>query len=297
MPTQEQIDQTFGKTEDFETVLQAGKKEGEATGNNNLSPDALTQAMQAVKDGGKAEEPEAQVEAAAEDPEPPGPVETPQEEITEESAIAAVEETEKKSHRDRGAEKRIARLTMERERLKGQLEAMRAQQGGAESNRVYNMDPSAPNPANYPEGEHDVDFKVDLKLYQRDVKERQDKIKSKIMEAKVKHPDLDELIADDLDRNTSGIRTSNTTVERLLVESDNFVDLWHHLLANPEDAIRIAALDPVSTAREIGKIEARLSIPKASAAKKVTLPAPPNPVRTTKPTPKVKPELFGFSEY
>jgi len=293
MPTpQEMIDQTFGAAAELDATLNAGVTQ-ETSQEAGLNPSALESAMKAAKEGKAPEktEVEAKVEAEA--------TEEQVEEITEESAIAATEEPEAKPHRDRAAEKRIAKLTMERERLKGQLEAMRhqAMQGG-EVQPMHAMDPGAPNPANYPEGERDVDFKVDLKLYQRDVKARQDQIKSKVMEAKAKHPDIDDLISDDLERNQSGIRTSNPTVERLLTESDNFAEVWHHLLANPDEAIRIASLDPVATAREFGRIEARLSAPKpAPAAKKAALPPPLAPVKTTKPTPKVKPELFGFSEY
>lgn len=60
-------------------------------------------------------------------------------------------------------------------------------------------------------------------------------------------------------------------VEGLLLESDKSALLSYHLAKNPDKLARLNALPPVAAAREIGKLEARLSLPSANKATK----APP----------------------
>ena len=83
------------------------------------------------------------------------------------------------SHRDTKAEKQIAKLVRERERLKGQLDAVRNQSQRQQSgNQEAFIDLDAPNPLNYANGENDIDFRVDAKLYQRDKQKRIDSFKT-----------------------------------------------------------------------------------------------------------------------
>ena len=95
------------------------------------------------------------------------------------------------------------------------------------------------------------------------------------------HPDFEALYeetADDVPF-TDAMRES-------VLESDRGGDLMHYFLKNPEDAKRIAALSPVSAAREIGKLEARFeTAPKPNATK---APAPPSPVKGTPIKPPAK---------
>lgn len=62
-----------------------------------------------------------------------------------------------------------------------------------------------------------------------------------------------------------------------IVETDNGADILYHLGNNPKEAQRIASLSPIAQAREIGRLEMKLSQtpvkPKTSSA-----PAPINPV-------------------
>lgn len=64
-------------------------------------------------------------------------------------------------------------------------------------------------------------------------------------------------------------------VEGLILESDKSALLAYHLAKRPEQVERLNALPPVFAAREIGRLEARLSLP--------------NPNRETKAPPPVKP--------
>lgn len=59
----------------------------------------------------------------------------------------------------------------------------------------------------------------------------------------------------------------------VIMDSDLGPDLAYHLGKNPAEAARIAALNPISQVRELGKIEA------AIAAPKTTPKPPPEPVR------------------
>ena len=106
----------------------------------------------------------------------------------------------------------------------------------------------------------------------------------------------------DQDRVNSGIQTANPTVAKLIQESEMSGDLWHYLLANSDEAIRIAAMDPLRTAHAIGRIEARLTIPALVPETipkpvKKPLPTPITPVKATKPNSVAGVKNFGFSEY
>lgn len=61
-------------------------------------------------------------------------------------------------------------------------------------------------------------------------------------------------------------------VEGLLLESDKSALLAYHLAKNPDKLARLNAMPPVQAAREIGRLEARLSLPSAN---KVTKAPPP----------------------
>lgn len=67
------------------------------------------------------------------------------------------------------------------------------------------------------------------------------------------------------------------TVEMLILEAGEKAPLVaYHLAQNPKSAAALNAMSPVEAAREIGRIEGRVSIPKNTATR---APAPVNPVR------------------
>jgi len=74
---------------------------------------------------------------------------------------------------------------------------------------------------------------------------------------------------------------------QLIQESPIGAQVWSYLLHEPEEAMRIARLSPLATAREMGKIELLIENepkPEAKPAKPVQkLPEPPKPVKANKP--------------
>jgi hypothetical protein len=300
---QNKLDETFGKAENFEDVLKQGVKDATAPG-----PGEAQKAEEPIKpEQPVTEEVELPVvEAAA--VEPPKTEQEVADEAEVEAKAAAEKEEKDKGHRDIPAEKRIAKVVKEREearlerdRLKGELETLR-QARQVETPGSPRVDPDAPNPANYPEGEKDVDFKVDVKLYQRDQEQRGKAFQSHLQELVAKHPDAKEFLEMDVQRNRSGIATANAVVAKLIQESENPIELRYYLLSNSDEAIRIARLDPFQTAKAIGRIEAKLEapelVPDSEPEKpRKPLPAPINPVKPTKPNAVVGNKHFGFTEY
>lgn len=75
-------------------------------------------------------------------------------------------------------------------------------------------------------------------------------------------------------------------VEGLILESDKSALIAYHLAKNPEKLERLNAMPPVAAAREIGRLEARLSLP--STNKATSAPKPVAPVKGgASPTPKI----------
>lgn len=64
-------------------------------------------------------------------------------------------------------------------------------------------------------------------------------------------------------------------IGQLIVESDKGPLLAHHLAKNPAKAAELNAMSPVAAAREIGRLEARLSFPKTQTATKAPSPVSP----------------------
>jgi hypothetical protein len=196
-------------------------------------------------------------------------------------------ESDSAKHRSRAAEKRIAKLVKEREALRGQLALFQQQMTqGYSQQEAYlppaALDPSFPDPNKYPEGENDLDYKLDVREYQREQAKKDAEWKGKVKEAITKYPDLPELIEADEAK-------SNPTMVQLIKDSPVSVELFYHLMAHPEVSNKIADMSPAQSAREIGKIEARLEAEKESKAKTTTtapvkkaLPSPLSPVKPTK---------------
>ncbi len=85
--------------------------------------------------------------------------------------------------------------------------------------------------------------------------------------------DFDEVVMDE----TRGFVAP--AVADAIKDSENGPAIAYHLAKNPKESARINALSPLSAAREIGKLEAKLGTPKQPPAKKTTkAPAPIAPV-------------------
>lgn len=91
----------------------------------------------------------------------------------------------------------------------------------------------------------------------------------KTAKADSKYDDFDEVVGD---------LQPNTPFTRAIMEADNGEEIAYYLGKNPKEAARIVALNPIAQAREIGKLEAKLSAepPKPKTPSKA--PAPISPV-------------------
>ncbi len=112
------------------------------------------------------------------------------------------------------------------------------------------------------------------KLQQRDIQRQRTEIDStyedRAEDARAKYDDFDQIV-----RNPN-LRITNEMAETIK-SSDIGPDLAYHLGMNPKEALRIASLSPLQQAREIGKLEVKLST--EPAVKRTTsAPAPINPV-------------------
>lgn len=129
-----------------------------------------------------------------------------------------------------------------------------------------------------------TDWKLDQKLAERDARNQEQAKASTWAErasaAKAEMPDFDQVMA-------SSTAPMTTAMAEAIKESDIGPKVAYHLAQHPEEAMRLAGLSPTSAIREIGKIEASLSMAKASepAPKKVTsAPTPPTPIGSGRST-------------
>lgn len=200
-----------------------------------------------------------------------------------------------KSHRSKAAEKRIAKLVKEREQLKGQLalfQQVNQQQPVAQNPTLY--DPSFPNPANYKDGENDLDYRLDVREYQRNKQKKDIEFKDAINNALDKYDDLADLIEADEAK-------ASPVMIQIIKESPVSSDLFYYLMKNSEITNKIAEMSPTLAAKELGKIELKLETKAKLASKtdksvvkepaksnKQSLPAPINPVKSSNSNIKVK---------
>lgn len=129
-----------------------------------------------------------------------------------------------------------------------------------------------------------TEWKVDQRLDAERVKTQQTKIKAefqernskhfaRIDEFKSKHDDFDELM-----ENTVGIMLP-AALQESIIDSDQSAELMYELAKDPKELKRICSLSPLATAREIGKIEARLTkVKPESSSKKINKTEDPKPI-------------------
>lgn len=103
--------------------------------------------------------------------------------------------------------------------------------------------------------------------------ERANEFSDQIAEKRTQYVDLDQVLA--VAQRSDVV--SNQVAEMILA-SDVAVDLAYHLGKNPAIARQISQMPPIAAARELGRIEARLSLPRA----KLETDAPP-PIAPVKP--------------
>lgn len=99
--------------------------------------------------------------------------------------------------------------------------------------------------------------------------ERQQAFATKVQKGIEKYPDFETVALSDEVPVTDAMAQA-------MFDSDHFTEIAYHLGKNPKEAARIAALSPWAAAREIGKIEDRISQSQGKGA--TAAPAPPRTV-------------------
>jgi hypothetical protein len=298
--------------EDYQEVLLKAKKEREQQEQKEKGPSVQELVKEAQEKEAADKEVQNNVESATTD----NINKEESDEVTDEDALAAIESDENtsekesdnadesssehdKKHRSRSAEKRIGKLVKELSILKGQLQAYQQFNPSQFNDNINYQEVQAtqpslsdfdgPDPSKYQGGTDSIDYKVDMKLYQIEQEKKNTEFKTKIQEGMSKYSDMQELMAMD--------STPVTPVmEKLIKNSPVAVDLFYYLLKNSDVALRLSKSSPEFTAKEIGKIEAKLELVKeqkkdtqtTKAAPKKVLPPPITPNKGTKAAPQTK---------
>lgn len=134
-----------------------------------------------------------------------------------------------------------------------------------------------------------TDWKVDQKFQAREAKTHKEKVNSAVQERLSKHQARVDVFSnshsdfEDIVESVSHIPLP-MAIQETIVDSDHSPELMYELAKDPKELKRICSLSPLAAAREIGKIEARVSKLETTSSpskEKTTTktPKPPTPVR------------------
>ncbi len=112
--------------------------------------------------------------------------------------------------------------------------------------------------------------------------------KERAMSLQERYPDIEKVFTD------TTLPMSPAMAETLM-ESEKGPEVAHYLLANREAAQRIKEMSPLAAARELGRIEATISLPKPRTETKA--PPPPSTLAGTTRGPAKNPETMTQAEY
>lgn len=221
----------------------------------------------------KDEEPEVETEPESD------PEDTKQEEPKEDG--------DEERPKGKGFQKRISQLT---QKIRG-LEAEIQKRSTAPEPKPEVATPKSegkPSPDNFNSYEEYVEALTDYRVEQRLLKQREeaqqqeaqaqqkqilDRWNEQSEAAREKFEDFDEVL--------NSVPPPPPAIQYAIMSSDQAAEVAYHLAQNPKELARIAKLEPLAAAREIGKLEVKLSKP-------VTPPATPKPKVTSAPAP-IKP--------
>jgi hypothetical protein len=252
-------------------------------GDNGLS----TEGFISVEVGGQPEQAPA---AEPQNLEPEQDVEEPEEQEESEQ-----EEAEQPRKPRKPASERIAEITAARRDAERQADYWRKVANGEierpkqEVEAAPVADTDAPNPDDFEFG--DADPKYVTALVQHSVKIALDNDRSQRAEseatqetvraweaaqsaARTKYADYDQVVTEGAAANAW---PCTREMAQALHTSELGGEVAYHLASNPDEARRIASLNPISQIRELGKLEARLGVAEASPKPKPTnAPTPPS---------------------
>lgn len=251
----------------------------------------------AAAQGGKAQESEKVETPAAETKQVTAEKKEASEASTDEKSETEAKE-EKEEQKDvakkpRGVEKKIGKLTKQREAAKQEAaywraEALKSQQKPAEKPPEKIAAPSDGQPVADNFETHEaylmalVDWRADQKLSAADKKAKEQSLKADVDKQVASHREkVSKFVKDHSDFNemleSIDDIPMSLTVQEVILESDDGPALMYELAKDPEEYARICKLPAIAAARALGKFEARLS--KSSDA------SPGKETKTTKAPP------------
>lgn len=195
----------------------------------------------------------------------------------------------------KGVQKRIDRLTREKYQLQARLEVLeRSQQAPQQQQQAQQAQPSqAPKLDQFNSVEEYLDALADHKASQkfdhlakeREAKEsqtRQQQEAAKLYESYTKQTEQARQAYEDFD---DVVQDPDLSISQAMAEaimrSNNGADVAYYLGKNPDQAARIASLDPFSAAVEIGRIAATVVRPQPRKTSSAPPPIQPVGARAT----------------
>lgn len=220
--------------------------------------------------------------------------ETAPETQTDVDTTAQAKEDEDEHRVPKGVQKRIDRLTQEKYRLRAELDFLRSQQPQQAQPAQQAQQPSqAPKLEQYNSIEEYLDALADHKASQkfdhlakeREAKESQTRQQQEVAklhesytkqteQARQAYSDFDDVVQD------PDLPISQAMAEAIM-RSTNGADVAYYLGKNPDQAARIASLDPFSAAVEIGRIAATVVRPQPRKTSNAPPPIQPVGARAT----------------
>lgn len=207
----------------------------------------------------------------------------------------------------KGVQKRIDRLTREKYRLQGELEALRRGNQSAPA-----PDQPAPEAKKAPKLDdfqtveeyvaamvnHNAELIVEKRLGERERSSKEqaqrdeqtklvEKYGKQLEEARQAYDDYDDVV------DNPDIAISEA-MAKAIMRSSNGADIAYYLGKNPAEAERLVDLDPFTAAVEIGKISAKITRPSPKTA--TTAPAPIDPIGK-RGSPNVDPDKMSTDEW
>lgn len=223
---------------------------------------------------------------------------------TEGDEPEATEETEDQTETDKpapkkrgGYQRRIDKLNARHAQTAQELEywkQMALKSAGGEPKKEPEASKPAESAAGKPKAEDFEthaefvealsDWKVEQKLSEREQKAQKSRLETESQKQMREHQERVSAFAkkhedfSDAMENLASVPRS-AALEQIIVSSENGPELLYELAKDPKEAARIAKLPPVSLAREIGKLEARL----ASSTSEGKKPEPKKITKAPKP--------------
>ena len=236
--------------------------------------------------------------------------ETAPEQQTDVDTTEQAKQDDDEDHRvPKGVQKRIDRLTQEKYRLRAELEFLRSQQQQPQSQQQApqtEQQTQAPKLEQYGSIEEYLealaDFKASQKFDQvskeRQAKEsqsRQQQEAAKLHEGYAKQTEQARQAYDDFDEVVENPSLPITkAMAEAIMRSNNGADVAYYLGKNPDQAARLANLDPFSAAVEIGRIAATVVRPQPRKASNAPPPIQPVGARAT---PVTDPDKMSTDEW